>query len=110
MQLTLLREQFGERLEAQETDNYVDCSSGNSVINNQSDEMSPGEANTSVHKQRINTGHDDDDIQGGVCCTPLPPPPPSPPPPPPPPPPALQLPTNQIRSILSKPIWMKKEM
>ncbi|KAJ7390811.1 N-acetyltransferase 6 [Desmophyllum pertusum] len=66
-QLTLLREQFGERLEAQETDNYVDCSSGNSVINNQSDEMSPGAAKTSVHKQRMNTGHADDDIQGGVC-------------------------------------------
>lgn len=119
LQLALLREQFGERepqMDQQEEGKFVDSSSGNSVINNRelSDETSARQgARTNVHNQMINTGLNDPDKQREICdnsssllgeaiATPLPPPPP--------PPPALKPPTSRITSILTKSVWMMKEM
>ncbi|XP_078349945.1 uncharacterized protein LOC144634785 [Oculina patagonica] len=129
-QLALLREQFGEResqeesLEDQEKAKHADCSPKNCVINQKlpDDTRNP---KTSFHKQGINAGQNEPEQQEKICqdslspqeavTSTLRPPPPSLPPPhpapaPPPPPPALKLPTSRVRSILSKPIWMMKEM
>jgi len=121
-QLALLQGQFGERepqIEEREEGKFVDSSSGNSVINNQElsdDTIARQEGRSIVHNQKINTGLNDPDKQGEMCnnsslllgeatASPLPPTPP-----PPPPPPALKPPTSQIRSILTNPVWMMKEM
>lgn len=124
LQLALLQGQFGERepqIEEREEGKFVDSSSGNSVINNQElsdDTIARQEGRSIVHNQKINTGLNDPDKQGEMCnnsslllgeatASPLPP---TPPPPPPLPPPALKPPTSQIRSILTNPVWMRKEM
>lgn len=121
LQLALLREQFGEResqVRKQEEEEFVDYPPGNSVINNQEladDTSARQEGRSNVHNHKINTVLSDADKQREICdnsslvpgeaiATPLPLPPP------PPPPPALKPPTNKIRSILTNPVWMMKEI
>lgn len=121
LQLALLREQFGEResqVRKQEEEEFVDYPPGNSVINNQEladDTSARQEGRSNVHNHKINTVLSDADKQREICdnsslvpgeaiATPLPLPPP------PPPPPVLKPPTNQIRSILTNPVWMMKEI
>lgn len=111
-------------MEDQEKGKYDDCSPKNSVINQKLPDDAQ-DSKTSVPKQRIRGGQNEPNQQKKICqdsfslqeavtSAPRPPPPPPllppPPPPTPPHPPALKLPTSQIRSILSKPIWMMKEM
>ena len=120
LQLALLREQFGERepqMEERKEGKFVDSSSGNSVTNDQelsADTSAQREGKSSVHNQKINTDLNDPAKRGKICdnsplllgeatASPTPPPPP-------PPPPALKPPTSQIRTILSNPVWMMKEI
>ena len=118
LQLALSREQFGEResqMRKQEEEEFVDYSSGNSVINNQEladDTSARQEGRSSVHNHKIMSDADKQReicdklllVPGEAIATPLLLPPP------PPPPPALKPPTNQIRSILTNPVWMMKEI